>query len=243
MHPKCLSAATILVMALVAHPSLLFPQDNALQVGVGVKVSTLGIGIEAARSVTSRSNVRGAFNFFDYNRRFDDDGIEYDGRLKLRSLQVVYDQYIAGGFHVSPGILLHNGNRGLAMASVRSGQTFSLGGVTYFSSATDPVAGEATMDFRNVAPLVLVGFGNLVPRSDRRLGVNFDVGVAFQGSPNVNLDLRGTGCITGPTTNCVNVATDPTVQGQLRRQEIEMNDDAKVFRYYPIVSAGISWKF
>src|SRR4030095_5489490 len=147
-----------------------FAQDDLPKLGVGVKASTLGIGIEAATGVTSRSNVRGSFNFFDYSKAFRSDGIAYSSRLKLRSVQIMYDHYIVGGFHVSPGVLLHNGNRGLATASVPSSQVFSLGGVTYFSNATNPVSGEASINFRNLAPMVLAGFGNLLPRSDRHFG-------------------------------------------------------------------------
>jgi hypothetical protein len=187
--------------------------------------------------------VRGGFNFFDFDKSFDEDGIDYAGTLKLRSLDVLYDQYIAGGFHVSPGILLHNGNKGAATASVGSRRTFTLGIVTYFSNATDPVKGSATIDFRNVSPMILIGFGNLLPRSDRHFGVNFDTGVVFQGSPNLKLNLTGTACATSPTTNCVNAATDPTVQSNIRNQETKVNDETKAFKYYTVVSLGVSWKF
>ena len=47
------------------------------QVGAGAKFSTLGIGFEAAAAVTDRSNVRGGFNFFNYERSFSKDGIDY----------------------------------------------------------------------------------------------------------------------------------------------------------------------
>ena len=36
-------------------------------VGVGVKVSTLGLGVEAATAVTEHSNVRAGFNGFNYD--------------------------------------------------------------------------------------------------------------------------------------------------------------------------------
>src|SRR5436190_6587503 len=87
-----------------------FGQEPLPRLGVGAKVSTLGIGVEAATAVTPRSNVRGSFNFYDYNDVRRRDGISYAGSLRLRSVQVNYDQYLAGGFHVSPGLLLYNGN-------------------------------------------------------------------------------------------------------------------------------------
>src|SRR5262249_35962294 len=84
-------------------PGSVFGQELP-RLGVGAKVSTLGIGIEAATAVTQHSNVRGGFNFYDYKDGASKDGIHYDAALTLRSLQVTYDQYIASGFHVSPGL-------------------------------------------------------------------------------------------------------------------------------------------
>src|SRR5947199_1917006 len=100
-------------------PCLSFGQEETLpRIGVGAKLSTLGIGIEAATAVTKRSNVRGGVNFFNYSKASDKDGINYDVSLTLRSVQVTYDQYLFGGFHVSPGLLIYNGNRASAIASV-----------------------------------------------------------------------------------------------------------------------------
>jgi hypothetical protein len=48
-------------------------------VGVGVKVSTLGIGGELALPVTHRSNMRFGFNAFNYNHTFNKDGVTYKG--------------------------------------------------------------------------------------------------------------------------------------------------------------------
>lgn len=235
--------ALIVLCIGIVIPTPILAQDDLPRLGVGAKVSTLGIGIEAATAVTRRSNVRGSFNFYDYNRGFDDDGINYAANLRLRSVQVMYDQYIIGGVHISPGLLLHNGNRASATASVGAGQTFSLGDVTFYSNTSDPVRGAAAIDFRNVSPIVLAGFGNLLPRNERRFGVNVDLGVVFQGSPNFNLNLAGTACAGSATTNCRNAATDPNVQNQIQIEQGRMNDDLKVFKYYPVMSVGVSWKF
>src|SRR5215831_13978225 len=43
-------------------------------VGVAVKFSLLGAGIETAMRVSHRSNVRAGFNMFSYDRTFDKDG-------------------------------------------------------------------------------------------------------------------------------------------------------------------------
>lgn len=44
-------------------------------VGIGVKFSTMGAGVEAAIPITSNSNLRGGFNIFSYSPSLDKDGI------------------------------------------------------------------------------------------------------------------------------------------------------------------------
>ena len=74
--------------------------------------------------------------------------------MRLRSVDVLYDQYLVGPLHVSPGVLLYNGNRGTATASVPGGQSFSLGGNTFYSSAADPVRGNGTLNLGTVSPMI-----------------------------------------------------------------------------------------
>lgn len=239
-NPRLVSLTLLVFCIVLALPQFAFGQ----RFGAGMKVSTLGIGIEGAARVTDRSDIRGSFNFYNYNRTFDKDGIDYDGDLRFRSVQITYDQYLAGLFHVSPGILLHNGNRAVADASVPAGQSFSLGDTTFFSNATNPVRGTGTLEVRNMAPMVLAGIGNLLPGNGGRFGLSFDAGIAFQGSPDVSIILTGTACAVNPTTACANAASDPIVQAAIQREQDKIIDDTKtVVKYYPVVSVGFIWKF
>jgi hypothetical protein len=212
--------------------------------GVGLTAGSLGAGIQGAVSVTKYSNVRGGFNDFSYSDTFSKDGVSYNGTLKLRSAQVTYDQYFPhlGGFHISPGALIYDGNAGNATASVSSGQTFSLGSTTYFSGQGNPVNGTGTIGFRKTAPMVLLGFGNILPRSSRHFGVSVEAGVVFEGSPNTKLNLAGTACTISATAGCLNAATDPTVQANVLSEQNKLNTDLNPFRYYPVISLGISYK-
>jgi hypothetical protein len=232
----------VVVFCITTLPHVAIAQ-TAERFGVGVKVSTLGIGIEGTVRVTDRSAVRGSFNFFDYDRAFGKDGIDYDGALKLRALQVTYDQYLIGFLHISPGVLLYNGNRAEATASVPAGQSFTLGDVPFFSNTTDPIRGTGTMDLGNVAPMVLVGIGNLLPQRGGRFGFNVEAGIAFQGTPDIRLNLAGTACAINPTTACTNAATDSIVRAAIEREQSKLNDETEWLKYYPIVSVGFLWKF
>ena len=219
-----------------------YGQSDLPRFGVGVDLSTLGPGIEAATAVTRRSNVRLGFNDFSYSRNFTKDGIHYGGELTLRSLSVLYDQYLVGGLHISPGLMLYNGNRGAATAAVPGGQSFTLGGTAYFSSAANPVTGTGSLSLGSVSPMVLIGVGNLLPRSQRHFSVGLDVGVVFQGAPKATLNLTGSTCdSTGHV--CLPIAGNPVVQSSIQAEQTKINRDLNFFRYYPVVMLGFGYKF
>ena len=220
-----------------------FGQGESPEIGIGAKVSTLGVGVEGGISVTRRSNTRVGFNFFNYSRTFNKRGIAYNGTLDLRSLQITYDQYLIGGLHISPSLLAYNGTQIDATAGVPAGQSFTLGGIRYFSGTVNPITGTATMHVRNVAPAILLGMGNIVPRSGRHLGYNVEAGVVFQGSPTTTLNLTGNACVVNSTTACLNAGTDPTVQANVQNEQAKLNKDLDPFKYYPVLSVGLSWKF
>jgi hypothetical protein len=216
--------------------------EGRLPIAVGAKMSTLGIGIEGTTRLWKAGNARVSGNFFDYSRNFGHDGVDYAAKLSLRSFQIIYDQYLFKGLHVSPGLLAYNGNKLDGGASVNAGQSFSLGGTQYFSSQTNPITGTAAMTFKKTVPMVLLGVGNPLPRSGRRFGFNIDAGLIFQSSPMTSLALAGTACSISRSAGCVNAGTDPAVQANVINEQNKINNDTKVFKYYPVISAGVSWR-
>ena len=218
--------------------------DRAAKIGIGAKISVLGIGIEAATPVSKRINLRGGFNFLNYNRDFNNDGIHYDGQLSFRSGEAHLDWYPLGGFHITPGLLFYNGNKVTASASVPSGQTFTLGGTQYESDPTgvNPVTGNGQLTWPKAAPQILVGFGNLLPRNGRHFGFNFEFGGEYAGAPTVGLNLQGTACNTS-TDVCANAATDPGIQSSIQAQEKKINHDLAPFKFFPQVSLGFGINF
>jgi hypothetical protein len=212
------------------------------KVGVGLKMSTLGAGAEVGISVARKLNIRGGFNAFTYSRGLNKDGITYNGDLNLRSAAVLLDWFpFGGGFHLSPGVLVYNGNGARANANVPAGQTFTLGGTTYQSDTTNPVTGKGNLDFTKAAPMVLFGWGNLVPRH-RHFSFNVETGVVFQGAPRATLALAGTACQPGGGS-CVNAATDPGVQSRVLAEQIKLNNSMAPFKYYPVISLGFGYRF
>jgi hypothetical protein len=217
--------------------------NRAGKIGVGAKISLLGIGIEAATPLSSKLNLRGGFNFFNYSRGLTNDGIHYDGTLDFRSGELHLDWFpFGGGFHLSPGVLFYNGNKVTANASVPGGNTFTLNSTQYESDPTNPITGNGSLTFPKAAPSILVGFGNMLPRSGRHFSFNFEVGGEYVGSPTVTLGLQGNAC-DASGANCVNAASDSGVQANIQGQEKKINHDLAPFKFFPQISLGFGINF
>jgi len=216
----------------------------ASKVGVGVKMSLLGIGVEAAIPVTYRTNVRAGFNTFSYSRGFTNDGTNYAASLTFRSFETHFDWFpFGGGFHLSPGAMLYNGNQIKATATVPGTQSFTLGGTTYTSDPSNPIGGTGKIGFNSAAPLFTLGWGNLVSRKENKhISIPVELGVMFQGSPKATLNLAGNVCDANGL-NCHNVAGDTTFQSNVIAQQNKLNNDMSFFKVYPIISVGFGYKF
>jgi hypothetical protein len=226
-----------------AQPAAKSDSGGSGRVGAGFRISTLGFGGEVAVRVSHSTNVRGGFNFFSYSRGYDNNGIHYNGDLRWASAEAHFDFFpFARAFHISPGFIAYNDNHVNATAMVAGGQTFTLNGTDYMSNGADPVNGSAKLSFNKAAPTLMIGFGNLVPRNGKHFSFNIEAGVAFEGSPKINLNLAGTACAPDGS-NCRNVATDPTIQSNVQGEQNKISSDLSPFKYYPLASITIGYRF
>jgi len=211
--------------------------------GVAVTVSTLGYGVEGAAPVGGKANVRVSGNFFNFDHDFDNDGITIAASLKLRSVSAYLDLFpFGGGFHVSPGLMLHNGNRVDGAAIVPAGRTFDLGNDTLLSNSANPVRGDVTVGFEKVAPSLLLGWGNVVPRGNRRWSIPVEFGAVFSRAPTATLNLSGSACLPNGT-NCRNLASDPILQADVKKEQENLNSDINFLKVIPVISFGFGYRF
>ncbi len=218
-------------------------KGGAGRVGAGFRLSSLGFGGEAAVRLTHSTNFRGGFNFFSYSRGYSNNGIQYNGDLRWASVDAHFDWFpFAHAFHLSPGLMVYNDNHVNASANVAGGQTFTLNGTQYLSEASNPVTGTAKLYFNKVAPTIMIGFGNLVPRNGKHFSFNIEGGVAFEGSPKINLNLTGAACAPDGA-NCQNVATNSAIQNNVVGEQNKISNDLSPFKYYPLLSMTIGYRF
>jgi hypothetical protein len=165
--------------------------------------------------------------------------------LTFASLEALVDWFPQTGkrFHISPGIVFYNADGATLTASVAPGALFTLGDAGYVSDRTNPATGSVQVDFRRTNGELLVGWGDPI-RSRRRLSATFDVGVVFQGRPDVALRLSGSVC-AADGSSCRSTS-DPIVNADIiaEQQKISAHEATHLYlRFYPVAAAGIACRF
>jgi len=194
--------------------------------GFTVRGGTLGIGLEVTQSIVPKVNARIGYNFFKYDYETTEDNIRYEFDLRLRSANFLADFHplsgFMAGFRLSGGFL-YSKNR-VDMKALPSG-TYEIGGQTFTAAEVGTLTGK--VDLKDWPIYLGIGWGNA---SSGFLGLALDIGVAFSGSPAVDLATSG-GDLSG----------DADFQRRLVQEEADLEDEIKAFNYYPNLSLGLSF--
>lgn len=197
------------------------------KVAVAAKASSLGLGAELTAGITQTINGRIGFNAFEYDYDGTEGDVEYEFTLNLFSVSALLDWHpFDSGFRITGGAL-YNGNDVDAEGKPTNG-SYKIGDETY--TAEDVGTLTANFDVDDVAPYIGIGWGNAVSK-DKRWSFVFDLGVIYQGSPEVTLSANGT------------LANDPTFSAELEKERRELEDDLDSYKYYPVIAFGVSYKF
>jgi hypothetical protein len=210
-------------------------------VAVGLRFSTLGPGLEVATPLSQHLNLRSIINVADYGYKFTSNGGNYNAEIHFHSAQMSVDWFpFHGRFHISPGIMAFN-NKIAAQLKVASNQTFDIEDYEISTGPGGGLNGSATgLYSRKIAPVLMAGFGNILPRNGGRFSAPFEIGVAYPGPAHLSAYLSGTSCTTD---GCEDISTDPQIQSILQQKENSLNNELKVIQVYPIVSMGLAYRF
>lgn len=196
------------------------------RIAIAGRAGTLGLGGDVMINLLTDLNLRlgvGAFSF-DYDGEYSD--IDYDFEMDLLTFPMTLDWYpFDGKFHISGGVVINETE--VDLDSTYSGSVV-INGTTYTTGEVGVLSGN--FGFDNVAPYVGIGWGNAFGKS-RRWGFVTDLGVAFIGSPNVNLSATGT------------LASDATFMSNLAQEEADLEDDLRNLEIYPVFSANLYFRF
>jgi len=199
---------------------------------VGLKVGTLGLGLDLSHSLTDKLNIRLNINGASYSDSSTEEGIDYDYDVDLLTAGLLLDYYPMGNeFRVSAGAY-YNANEFALNAQANNG-TYTIGGNTYDARG---VALNGTIDFDEFAPYIGIGWGNSTKQAG--WGFSVDVGVMYQGEPNV--DLTST---CDPTQVAGGTGTCATITADVNTEEADLINELSDYKIYPVVSFGVTYTF
>ncbi|MFH1716381.1 MAG: hypothetical protein ABIF19_03450 [Planctomycetota bacterium] len=221
---KKLSAILLLVLSVLLCCGSGCADSGGL--AIAGKASTLGFGGELTTGISSNVNARVGINMLDLN--FDDEfeDIEYDAGLDFSSFSALVDWYLFNsGFRVTGGLIAMDHEISLDATPTVSEE---IGGVTYTAAEIGTLSGDIEVD--DLAPYVGIGWGDAMDPG-RRWGFYCDFGVAFTNSPDVELSANGT------------LASNAAFQANLAKERKDIEDDLEPFRFYPVISVGLFYRF
>jgi hypothetical protein len=198
--------------------------ESAGGLGLTVKAGTLGAGLEATLGVNDYLGFRLGVNMMNAGPSFNVD----EGSVKLDmdwlSYGALVDLHVfGGGFRVTGGALI-NKNKFKLKADLA--ESVTLDDQDYYLS---DLSGQVT--FSELAPYLGFGYGNAVG-ADGRWHFACDFGVMFQGEPKV-----------AASATASDPALQPYVDQALANEVADIQDDASVFQFYPVISVGVSYRF
>lgn len=193
---------------------------------IGAKTGTLGLGGDITTDLLPQVNLRGGVQWLDLGLDAQIGDVDYELDLDFLNPLVLLDWYpFKGSFRVSGGVLFNGSELHL---EAKSGQSVEIDDTVYTAAQLGTLRGE--VDYQPVAPYIGIGWGNQLD-SKGHWGLATDLGVAFTGSPDVDLSA------TGP------IASDPTFRAHLAREERDVQDKLDAFKIYPVLSISLYYRF
>lgn len=210
------------MLALSTLPGAAFASDF----GLDAHVSTLGLGAEFNYTINSYFTARVDFNRYNYSYTGTKEQVQYDFDLHLKSYSAMLDWHpFAGTFRVSAGYF-SNKNDIAALATPQG--SYTINGTSYTAAQVGVLSGAIT--FNASVPYLGIGWSTLGTESTG-LGVEFDIGALFQGSPKVQLSATGA------------AASNAQFQSDLAAEQTKLQGDLNSFKTYPVVSLGLAYRF
>ncbi|MDH3394386.1 MAG: hypothetical protein OEL66_10290 [Desulfobulbaceae bacterium] len=208
---------------------LVIPAAHAAEptLAIGPQISTMGLGIVGIAKINTDLSARLSAQTFSYDISGVESGVDYDADLKLMSGLIAGDWFPAkGNFRITAGALI-NGNE-LEMTGKATGGTYTIGDTTYTAAEVGNLDG--TVEFNNLAPYLGIGWGNPF-NNQSNWSFSYDIGVVFQGSPDVSYNVNGT------------LANNAAFRAELEKERQELENELDEYQYYPVLAVGLNYRF
>lgn len=220
-------AATAAVAGLSA------PLAARAEIGIYAKGGTLGLGGGIGIGITDTLNARIGYTAINVDHDISDTDVDYKGQFKLGGGELLLDWHpFASSFRVTAGAII---NRNKIDVKAKLDRTVVIDDVQYDAGDLGDLSGD--VKFNSVSPYLGIGWGNVVGK-EGNLHFVADIGVQYLGTPDVNLHA---------SCSAQGVITDPVACAQLddnvRREEHDLNDEVSDYKWWPVLSLGVAYRF
>jgi len=203
------------------------------EIGIYAKGGTLGLGGGIGFGITESLNARVGYTAVNVDHDIETDDVDYKGDFKFGGAEALLDWHPFGGsFRVTGGVIF---SRNKIDVDAKLNQTVTVNDVEYDAGDLGDLGGN--VKFKSTTPYLGIGWGNVVGKEG-----NFhfiaDIGVQYLGSPRVHLDAScsAQGVLTDPVA-CANLDEN------VREEEDELNDEAENYKWWPVLSLGVAYRF
>ncbi len=232
------------LLLVLAVPSAAFagmsPAENAPQpiqstsqgdwmtgIGIGGQIGTQGVGLHLTYNINPSLYFGLDGNYFDYSRKFNLKGEDYDGRLDYSNIGFTanYLPIADSGFRITGGTFFgRNIFRGLYKGA---GKTGTFNGNKYALNAGDDIHSEITSATFN--PYLGLGW-DWALGTDHNIVVGLDLGVSYLGEPDVKFTGKG-------QFSSGQAATD------IAAEQDKIQNDISAYKFYPVAKISVTYHF
>jgi hypothetical protein len=203
---------------------------------LGASAGTLGAGVELSAALAERLRVRLGLHGFSYSDRREADGIEYDAEARLRNANALLDWHPGGGGFRLTGGLVYNANTVEGSSLPPASGFYEIGDIEVPVALLGTL--DAEVDFDPIVPYAGIGFGDALAPG-RRFGVTLDLGVVFQGEPDVTLTP-----VFAPDSPIPQIPiAEQLLRAELAKEEQNIEDDLSEYDLYPVLALTLWYRF
>ena len=191
-----------------------------LYLGAGVPGVMMGAAYSPQENITLRADYA---QLGDTNRTLTQNGISYEGKVKVARSGLFADWFFWGNGRVTGGMTFNQVEGTLRFAG--NGQPVTIGGQTFVASPTDTL--DVSLKFPSSSPYLGWGYGH--HQATPGFGFLMDLGVSF-----AKAQLNAT-----PSASLLAKVGQTNIDQELA----EVRDGAGKINVIPQISVGVSYRF
>ena len=204
---------------------------------LGASAGTLGAGVDLTARLAPRLHARFGLHGFSYSDQRVASDIEYDAEARLQNVTALLDWHPGGGGFRLTGGLLYNGTEVEGSSLPPASGIYEIGDIEVPAALLGTL--DADVDFDPVVPYAGLGWGDALRAGGGRVGLAVDLGVVFQGEPDVTLTP-----VFAPDSPIPGIpGAAQLLDLALAEEEREIEEDIQDYDLYPVLGLTIWYRF